>query len=168
MCSPVALLAVGTVAQIGGQLYSGVVASQNASYQAQVAGQNRDMANEQAVDAIARGQGEQERHGRDVAQTRGQQIARAAANGVDVSFGSAANMIGDTAELGAEDSQTIADNAYREMRGFEISAANYEAERRSARFAKAQVPWATGLGIAGTVLGSATQFEGLRARRKGV
>ena len=167
MCNPAILIAAGAAATIGGQLYSGVIASQNAKYAGQVADMNRERANEQAVDALNRGAQEHQIHYREVAATMGSQTARLAANGIDVSSGSARDVIGDTAMIGEEDSRTIAQNTYREMRGFEIDSLNYEAERRAAKRERAGIPMAVGLGIAQTALGAATQYGDVKARRSG-
>ena len=166
MCPPVLAIASAAVAA-SGQLYSGIYASQMAGYQAQVAQQNKDLAREGAQDAIARGEEDQRRLGRETAQRVGAQRARMAGNGIDVGFGSAARVTGDTHMLAAEDAATLAENTRRQVRAMQIDAWNFESERRSALAEKKNAKIATAFSVASTALGGATQYSEFRARQGG-
>lgn len=148
-----------------GQLQSGVYASRVARNQAQVAESNKQLTREGAVDAIGRGQEEQRRLGRDVAQRVGAQTARMGANNVDLSFGSAARTVEDTRMIGREDSQMLAENVRREVKGYQIDAWGYESEKRAAKSEARQAKVGAAFGAASTVLGGATQYAKFKASR---
>lgn len=165
MCDPASLAIASAVVTAGGQVYSGIYASQQAGYQAQIAQQNKELARESGQDAIARGQEEQRRLGRETAQRVGSQRARLSANNVDVGFGSAARVVTDTEALAADDAAVIAENTRRQVRSFQIDAFNYESERRAALAEKKNARIATAFSVAGTALGGATQYAEFRAKR---
>lgn len=152
------LTVASTVATAAGQVSSGIYASRVASYRAQVAQQNKQLSHEAGADAIIRGQEDQRRLGRDIAQRVGSQEARMAANNTDITFGSAARTIADTKLIGAEDQATLAENIRRQVRGQQIDAYNFESERRAARAEHNSALVATAFGVASTVLGGATQY----------
>lgn len=162
MCLPAAaigpLMIASTAVTAAGQLQSGLYASRQAQYSAQVAQQNKGLAREGAVDAIARGQDEQRRLGREVAQRVGSQEARMGANNIDVTSGSAARVIEDTRMIGGEDAAAVAENARREVRSMQIDAWGYENERRMQLAERRQAGVATAFGMASTALGGATQY----------
>lgn len=163
MCDPVTLGLAATAATAGGQIYSGIYASQQAGYAAQVAQQNKELSRESAQDAIVRGQEEQERLGRETAQRVGSQRARLSGNNVDVGFGSAARVIDDTRNLAEDEANVIAENTRRQVRSFQIDAYGFESERRSALAEKKNAKIATAFGVAGTALGGATQYAKFKA-----
>lgn len=166
MCGPAAIpfmMAAGTAVTMAGQLQSGMYASRMARYGAQTAEQNKQLAREGAIDAIARGQDEQRRLGREVSQRVGQQEARMAANNIDVTSGSAARTIEDTRMIGAEDSAALAENVRRQVRSQQIDAWNYESEKRARRSEAKQAGIATAFGMASTALGGATQYAKFKA-----
>jgi hypothetical protein len=146
-----------------GQIQSGIYASQVARNQAKVAEYNKQLSRENAVDAITRGQDDQRRLGRDVAQRLGQQEARMGANNVDLTFGSAARVTDDTRMIGLEDSSRLAENTLRETRGFQIEAWNYETQKRAAKAEAKQALVSTAFSVASTALGSATQYSKFKA-----
>jgi hypothetical protein len=140
-------------------------ASRAASYQAQVAQRNKELNREQTADAIAQGQDEQRRLGREVASRVGSQTARMGANNIDTTYGSAANVIDDTRLIGREDSETLWENTRRRIRGLQIDSMSLESERQAHLAESRQAKVATGFGVASTVLGGATQYARFRARR---
>lgn len=162
MCGPalVAPLAIASaVVSAGGQLYSGLSQNASAKYEARVANQNRDIELRSRDDAMARGEIEQMRLWRATAQKYGEQRARQAASGVDVSFGSALDLTEDVMMIDYEDSGILAENTKREVQGYDINAANYTMQARAARArGKAAV---IGAGISGlsTILGAASQVS---------
>jgi hypothetical protein len=101
------------------------------------------------------------RHWRQVSQAIGDQRAQQAASGLDPNFGSAADLVGDAMLIGYEDSSTIAQNTVREMRGYEINAANYVMEGRAAKSRGKQALIGSGISAFKTVLGAASQISGM-------
>lgn len=166
MCDPATLAITSAVVTAGGQIYSGLYASQMAGYQAKVAQQNKEIARESAQSAIEQGQEEQRRLGRRTAQTVGSQRARMSANNVDVGFGSAGRVEEDTRMLAAEDMNTAADNTRRQVRAMQIDAWNFESEKRAALAEKKNAKIATAFSVASTALGGATQYADIKARQK--
>jgi hypothetical protein len=157
----------GTAVSSLGQLQSGLYASRMAGYEAKVAQQNKAIAREGALDTIGRGQEDQRRLGRDIAERIGQQTARMGANNVDLTYGSAARTLDDTRMIGAEDQATMAENTRRQVRSMQTDIWNYESERRAARAEARQAKIATAFGVASTALGGATQYAKFRAGRGG-
>ena len=171
MCLPAAaigpLMIAGTAVSAAGQLQSGLYATRQAQYAAQIARQNKGLAKEGGADTIARGQDEQRRLGREVAQRVGQQEARMGANNVDLSFGSAARVLADTRMVGAEDAAAVAENVSRQVRSQQIDVWNHESERRMQKAEGRQAIVATAFGMASTALGGAVQYEKFRKDRGG-
>lgn len=159
MCDPMtALIVASTATQAAGQWQSGLYASRMARYQGQVAESNKQLEREASGDAIDQGQEDQRRLGRDVAATVGAQTARMAGNNVDISMGSAARAIEDTQMVGREDSNTLAENVRRQVKGYQINAWNYESEKRAKKAEARQAKVGAAFGVASTVLGGATQY----------
>lgn len=167
MCNPVLLIAASAAVTAAGQIQSGLYANQVAKNQAKVDEQNKQLVRENATDAIARGQEDQRRLGRDVAERIGQQEARMGANNVDLTFGSAQRVTDDTRMVGREDSATLAENTRRETRGFQIEAWNYDVEKRAAKAQAKQALVSTAFGVASTALGAATQYSKFKAKQGG-
>lgn len=169
MCLPAAaigpLMLAGTAVTGLGQIQSGLYANQVGRNQAMVAGQNKQLARESAFDAIGRGQEDQRRLGRDIAQRVGQQTARIAANNVDVTTGSAARTIADTRLIGAEDQAALAENVRRQVKALQTDVWRFESEKRAARSEAKQAIVSTAFGVASTVLGGATQYGKFKAGR---
>lgn len=167
MCEPASLAIASAVVAGGGQIYSGIYASQMAGYQAHVAQQNKDLARESAQSAIEQGQEDQRRLGRETAQRVGSQRARMAANNIDVGFGSAARVTEDTRMLAGEDADTLAENNRRQVRSMQIDAWNFESEKRAAKAEKKSAKIGAAFGAASSALGGATQYADFRSRRGG-
>lgn len=167
MCGPAAipiLMIAGTAVTAAGQIQGGLYASQVARNQALVAAQNKALAKEGAVDALARGQEQQRQLGREVAQRVGSQEARMAANNVDPSFGSAARVIEDTRMIGREDAAAIDENVRRQVRAMQIDVWGFEAERRARMSERRQALVGTAFGVASTALGGAVQYAGFKSQ----
>ncbi|EOC1317147.1 hypothetical protein ACI09J_001769 [Cronobacter turicensis] len=129
MCSPTAL-AVTSLAASGVSAYNQY---QNGKVAADVARQNADVAQAQANDAINRGNAEADQRRREMRQKTGQQTALMAAQGSDISSGSASDILNDTVQFGTLDALTTVNNAQREAYGYQVQAANYEAQADAAR-----------------------------------
>lgn len=146
-----------------GTIASGSAAYGQAQLQAQMADQNAKLAEEAARDAVRRGDEAAARHYREVGQLKGNQIAAAAASGIDTGFGSAVEIQIDTAILANADADIIRENAMREARGLRIDAWNYRAQKVAAKEAASQAVLSTVIGVASAGLGGATQISGLGA-----
>lgn len=83
---------------------------------------NERRATLEAEDAIKRGDKEATNYSKKVNQVVGTQRSSFAAQGVDVNSGSAAAIQEETKQIGAEDVQTIRNNAFRESMGFKSQA----------------------------------------------
>lgn len=168
MCDPgtiTALMVASTVVAAAGQGVQAISTAQQYKYEAKVAKANVLAEDARAKDALERGRQENLDYQRKLAQEMGQQNAALAANGVDITFGSAASVRGDTAMFGRTDVDRINQNALREARGYEINAANYGAEAISDRRKATGAIVQGAFGVASTILGGATQITKMRAAR---
>jgi hypothetical protein len=162
MCPPVALAIASAAVAATGAVFSGISQAQQYRYQAQVADQNAKLAADQARDSIETTNTEALRARRAQAQTEGQQTAAMAANGVDLSFGSAADVVSDTKMLGNEDVAQIYKGGNERTRGYDINAWNYRSQAAGAR-AKAKGAMVQGiLGGLSSALGAASQVTGMK------
>lgn len=129
---------IATTAMSGASQYLGAKRSGDAAraagdYSADIYGMNADIADAQAADALARGAEAEHRSREETRGAIGGQRVAFAAQGIDISTGSAADVQGDTAYLGELDALTIRNNAKREAWGFTVEATNYRAQGRLAR-----------------------------------
>lgn len=133
MCDPVTLTIAATAVTSLASAAGGVMALQQGNYQARVARENAKLADQSAVDAIEQGKRDVQLSYRKQAQLRGTQRAAQAANGIDLSFGSALDIEGDTRMIGREDANTLSENAMRASKGYSIEAMNYRTQATSAK-----------------------------------
>lgn len=159
MCDPVTLTIAATAIAAGGQIMSGIGQSNQYKYQASIDQENAKRSNAQAQDSILNTNIEAQRRYRELAQTKGAQQAGLAANGVDLSFGSAGDIQRDTAMIGAEDVSQIYKGGNERTKGFEISAFNSKssaaANKEKAKGAMTQAIF----GAVSTALGGASQVS---------
>lgn len=131
MCFAAAPL-VFQVAGLAFSAYSAVqqsaAAKDSANYNAAVQRNNAQLAEYQAQDAVTRGDKATEDHMRKVAQLKGSQKASMAARGLDLSEGSALNILTDTDLFGEIDANTIQTNAAREAWGYRAQGSNSTAQ----------------------------------------
>lgn len=170
MCGPAVLPALAIASGVitaGAQVYSGMASNQNAKYQARVAEVNADHELAKRSDANRKTEIEQMRHWRQASQRMGLQRAQLAASGVDVNFGSAADLQSDTAMLAYEDSQIINDNYINEVRGYEINATNYKMQAKAKRMEGKGALIGGILSGAGTLLSTASQVGKMNAGARG-
>lgn len=159
MCEPTTILLVASAAAGAYGAYSSSQAAKaQAEYQSDVAQANATMAGYQREDALRRGEEDAQLAARQAERMRGTQVARLASNGLDITSGSSLSILEDTAFFGAQDVQTIRNNAAREAWGYSVQADNEMASSQMyTSAAKAQNPGrATGLSL----LSSAGQFAG--------
>lgn len=99
-----------------------------AAYQRNVAEINSKLADLKGEDALQRGEDAARDYKKQVNRMIGSQRAAFAAQGVDVGYGSAADIQADTATQGELDILTIRSNAFREAWGYKVEANNYTAQ----------------------------------------
>lgn len=119
------------------QMLSGILQSQAArdvgEYESRAMKANARVAELQAVDAIARGNREASQHMQAVAALVGQQRAALAAQGIDLTQGTAMALQEDTARQGAIDVETIKANAWREAWGYRSQAGDMRSRAAMAK-----------------------------------
>ncbi len=107
---------------------AGAITAQN-DFNASMTGINKKRADMQGADAIERGNRAAGRYGNNVKKLIGSQKVAAAGQGVDISSGSAADIVSETEKMGAEDVQNIKTNAFRESLGYGMQKSDYEANQ---------------------------------------
>ncbi|MDQ8050740.1 hypothetical protein [Luteibacter sp.] len=135
MCEPTTILAVtGLVLGVAGGVQQ--ASAQKAAGEAQEAQakENAKAADTQARNAVLTGQVEEDRRRQQTRQFLAAQRTSFAANNVDMSVGTPAELLGDTAAIGEQDALTIRANAAREAWGYKVDANN---SRNQGRMAKA-------------------------------
>ena len=116
---------VASAAMQGVQSSSQSAAQQNAAdYNAQVANNNAIIAAQQRSTTLQQGEAEAHKSMRDQAQMIGAQRAQMAANGIDLTQGSAQDILASTKFLGGIDVNTIQSNAARQAWGYEVQGMN--------------------------------------------
>lgn len=169
MCEPATLMMMATAAQAVGTVVSSVQQHKALKRREDVARQNQALASQRAADALQRGREEASKESLRKSQLLSQQRAAAAANGIDVDFGSTALFFEDTKTAGAEDVRTIVENSEREARDGDIQAYNFGQEAFAAKEARSGLPLKTAIDLTGTIVGGATQaklFGGAGAVKK--
>jgi len=168
MCGPAALpalLIAATAVTAAGQGLQALQANKQAKYQAKIADRNAALENEAARQEIENTRDRAVAHYRNVAAVKGRQRVMAAANGISLDFGSAADVVQDTDMLGREDARRIYDDGFQRSRGFEINASNYRAGARSARQAASNALVNGAFNMASTALSGASQYSKMKAGR---
>ena len=106
-------------------------------YQASIYESNQRLAGLQADDAIRRGTKEADKMGAQTSAAIGSQRVAMAANGIELGYGSAADIEADTKAIGLENANTIRNNAWREAWGYKVDAANSGSQAAMTRLAGA-------------------------------
>ena len=167
MCDPGTLAIVSAVAAVAGTVTSTVASVQQQRYAEKVALANQKTENARVIDALDRGQIEARDAARRQAQLAGAQRAAMAANGIDVSFGSAADLMADTAMMGREEQTTIRENTRREVMGYDVNAANFGGQANAARSAAKGAIVSGAFQVAQTIAGAAQRYGKVQADRAG-
>jgi hypothetical protein len=156
---PLLTLAGAAVGAIG-TYEQGMAQSKAMAYQAQVASNNAQIAQEQASLATQKGEQQATQIGLANRARQGSINAAMAANGVDVNSGSATNVKQSADILGMQDVQTARSNAAIENYGFRSQAMSYQAQSgldtAEAKQAKQGAIW----GAVGSLLGGAASAAG--------
>lgn len=123
--SGLALSAAGLGLGLYGAIKNANAAEQQAEFQANQMRLNQSFAEEQATDALKRGELGVQQLQKQVAQLRGSQRASAAAQGIGIDTGSMEDIMNDTYQSMVDDMAMIRANASREAYGFTVQAMNY-------------------------------------------
>jgi hypothetical protein len=116
---------VASAAMQGVQSSSQSAAQQNAAdYNAQVANNNATIASQQRSSALQQGEVEAQNAMRKQASMIGDQRAQMSANGIDLTQGSAQDILASTKFLGGIDVNTIQSNAARQAWGYSVQGMN--------------------------------------------
>jgi hypothetical protein len=150
-----------------GTMMSAVSANAQARYRAKIADRNAALDREAAQQEILNTREEALAHYRKVSALKGAQRARAAANGVGLDFGTAADVLADTDLLAREDVARIYKQGNERTRGFEISASNNRAEASASRQAGTGALISGAFNAGSTILGGAQQYSTIQAGRGG-
>ncbi len=168
MCLPAAALPAlaiaSSAASAAGKLMQGYQSMQQGKYEAGVARQNAALEVEAAHESVLAGQDERRNFWRKVAQTKGQQIAAMAANGIDVGYGTAARIQDDAQMLADEDATNLYKNIHQRNRGYIINASNYVAEAKAKRQQGKAAFVGSVFGAASSLLGGFQQAAALRPK----
>ena len=126
-----AVLSVAVVSAVTSATMQGVQASQNADaqkqaadYNAQVANNNAIIASQQRSTTLQQGELEAQNAMRKQASIIGDQRAQMSANGIDLTQGSAQDILASTKFLGGIDVNTIQSNAARQAWGYSVQGMN--------------------------------------------
>lgn len=128
-----AISTIATVSSVESDRRAADAAVRSGNYQGDIYELNATVAEQQRVDAIARGQEAESRSRAGTRQLAGRQRAVGAAQGLALDTGSIANLQAETAQLGELDALTIRNNAKREAWGFQLEA---QSDRMSAELAR--------------------------------
>lgn len=152
MCEPVTL-GIATGLAVAGALASTYANYRQVRFQQAMAERQSTMAGQAAGDAQLRGDIAAQQAVRQGSTVIGSQKAAAGASGVDITSGSPAQMIGDTAGKSALDVATVKSNAAREAWGYEVEQGNYQLQAQQASSAGGWALLGGGLSAAGSALG---------------
>ena len=120
--------AVGTAVSIHGQ-------NQQKKYATAVAENNARYAEDERKSAIAQGAANEVAHRQKVRQLMGLQRAAMGANGMDITSGTGAKFLEQSAEFGEIDAQTIRANTLKRAWGLDRQADQFRADGKAARLA---------------------------------
>lgn len=164
MCGPavIPLVAAGAAAASAG--IGALAANQQARFQAKIAERNAGMEREAGQQEIENTKAAALDHYRKVGALKGAQRARAAAAGVGVEFGTAAQVVDDTEMLAREDVGRIYQQGNQNLRGRDIGAANYEGEANAQRSAGKMALIKGGFDMGSSLLSGAHQYNKMRVR----
>ena len=165
MCIPLiavaAIAAVASAGMAGYSAYSQADASKKAAnYQAQVAANNAKVSAWQRSDALQRGEIDAQNSMRQQADVMGKQRASMAANGIDITQGSALDVLSTTRFLGQADVNTIQSNAAREAWGYEVQGSNQLADANLSKWKadNTHPALAGGMAAGSSLLSSASSY----------
>jgi hypothetical protein len=146
----------GTAVSAAGAIQSGKATAANASYQAQVAANNALIANQNAEAATQAGAANAAAQSLANRATVSKAVAGAAASGVDVNSGSAADVTTTDREVGQLDTLTTINNAALQAYGYRSAATSDTAQAQLDTAEAAQAPIAGDISAGGDLLSGAS------------
>ncbi|MGE7139137.1 hypothetical protein ACQKIE_16040 [Luteibacter sp. NPDC031894] len=154
MCAVAAVPWVIAAITAASAVYSADQQKKQGQYAADVAEENSKLDKQQAANAAALGdyQADQARIRGNLA--RGQQLAAFAANNVDSTTGSAADILGDTAIFTAEDERQARTNAALRSYGFQVQALSDQGQAAYSKWAGNSAATGTLIQGAGSTVGA--------------
>lgn len=162
MCDPVSLgiAAVAMATVSAGVSTAGAVTQ--AKYEGKVAERNAALENEAMRGQAEKNRVEAQRFYRQLGAFKADQKAAMAANGIETDFGSAGMIQEDTARLGAEDAGQLYRAGNEAVRGYDINASNWTAQKRAAGLKATTSIVAGAFDVAGTALSGASQVSKMK------
>lgn len=148
----------GTATSVVGSIASGQAASDAAHYQAAVANNNAIIAEQNAQAATKAGQEKVTEEGLRSRAKVGAAIAGAAASGVDVNSGSAADVIETNREVGRLDEEQTARNAALQAYGYRTQGVGFKAEAGLDEAKAENAALAGDIGAAGSLFSNASSL----------
>jgi hypothetical protein len=153
-----------TLLSAGGSALGGIQANNQSKYEAAVARNNERVQVNAARESEEIGRDEARDLFRDVSQTKGNQVAAMAANGIDLGLGSALRVQEDTNMQGREDANALYRNIKNRTQGSLVNAQNYASEAKASR-SRGKAAFTAGLiSGASTLIGGASQYKGQREK----
>ncbi len=133
MATAAAWLVVSEVVAVAGTAYAAYSTVQANRFEGKVEERNASNAAAAAADALQRGAAEEGAHRMKVQRLISSQKTALGASGVDISSGSALDVLSDTAALGELDALTLRNNASREAWGYKVESGSALARSSAAR-----------------------------------
>lgn len=162
MCPPAVIAAVGAGVAAAGSIVGGVMAKQQANFQAKMAERNASIERENIALEQEATRREALNHYRKVAQLKGQQRAAAAANGVSTDFGTAQDIVMDTNMMAREDAANIYGQGDQNVLGRDRAVANFKGQASAARAQGRNAMISAAFDATGSLLGGAQQYRKLK------
>lgn len=154
-----AISVIGGLASAAGSVMQGNAQAAQASYQAQVADTNAELAKQKSWESLKEGAREEEKFKRRADQFAATQLTQLAGSGVQLS-GSPLTVLSDTAAGTAEDIQQIRYNALKSMWGGLVEMSNYQNEANSMRASAKNAKRSGLMGAAGSLIGLGASLYG--------
>lgn len=152
------LALAGAGIQAGSTIAGGIASQNAANYQAEVARNNKTIAEQNAVRAEQAGMVQAEAQGRKNAARLGAVKVAQAASNIDVNRGSAVDVQAGERETGLLDSETILQNADLKAYGYRVQGQNFEAESRLEQAKADRAVPAAALSATGSILSNASSL----------
>lgn len=154
----IGLSIVGGVVNAIGKVREGQAQAAFARYQAQVARNNKIIADQNADWSMRAGRHEATIQGLRTREIAGQTKADIAASGIDVNSGSAVDVVNATRRAGMMDEATILSNASKEAYGWTTQGANFEAQAGLLELEATEAERSGKFNAFSSLLGSATNI----------
>jgi hypothetical protein len=156
----IAMTVASTAMSVAGNIQQGQAQAAQAKYNAAVARNNQVIAQQNAQDALDRGAAEEQQQRKKTQFLIGQQRSSLAAQGADLSSGSALDLVGDIAATGELDALTIRHNAALEARQYQVQGMDFQAESQLRRMEARNAKTASYFDAGASLLSGASKIAG--------